>query len=413
MSSICLNFVAHLPYAYRRYHFFDVGVSHDYYDLAKTQDMVREAVDECFIPANELFFRMIDKYKGRFTFSITLSGVLLEMLENYSPQVLDSFRKLVDTGCVEITSTPYYHSLASMVSSDEFRQQIAMHYNMVNRLFGYEPVTFVNTGLVYADYIGEMLSRMGFRSVITEGAKHVLGWRSPNYLYCNPVCRNLKIFFRNQSLSDDISIRFSNHYWSGFPLTASKFSEWLYRDPNHQCVSLVLDYTTLGMLMPRQTGIFEFFEHLPEELFRNTDYEFKTPRKLSSTMDSVSPVYVPNEISSLSGEKDTTPWLGNDLQKDFFKKLYSLDERIKRLGDESLLEDWRILQMSDNMYSLNLSLLSEKRSDVEEKSLLPYESYINLMNIFSDLEMRIRQNVMARKFVRKRVLDKKTQHQSV
>lgn len=389
MNSICLNFRVHLPYYYKRYNFFDIGINHDYYDTLRCEHEVKRASERCYIPANNLMMTLIERYPERFSFSLSISGTALELFADYAPEVLDSFRNLVSTGRVELLATPYYHSLASLQSSDEFKYQVNLHREKMKELFGVEPKTFANTEMVYADYIGVILSEMGFKGVLTEGAKHVLGWRSPNYVYSNPAAQNLKILFRNQNMSDDIALRFTNSYWTGYPLTAEKFTDWIMRDPNHRCITLAMDYRVIGDYMDRSSGIFNFFEYFPEKILKYTDFHFRTPSLIFSKMNSVSPVYIPHEISWLSAERDITAWIGNDLQKDFFKKLFSVEEAIKKTGDTRLITDWRRLQAVDNLYNMNMRWLNE---DYLESNVSPYDVFVDNMNIFADIEIRMQQH---------------------
>ncbi len=391
MSSICLNFQVHITYCYKIYHFFDIGQQHSYYDEYQMDYLTRRIAERCYVPANNLMLELIQRYGKKFNISFAISGVAMELFERYAPDVLESFKKLVATGQVELLGTPYYHSLACVSSSDEFKRQVLMHRKKIQEIFEVTPVNFSNTDLIYADYIGEMISQMGFHSVITEGAKHVLGWRSPNYLYNNPIVQNLKILFRNQWLSDDVSLRFSNRYWSGYPLTAEKFTDWMMLDPNRKCVTLAMDYRTVGDFMELDTGIFNFFEYFPEMIFSRTDFQFYMPSQILEKLDPIAPVYIPHEISWALAEKDLSAWLGNDLQYDFFHKLYGLDERIKKTNDEKLIEDWRRIQCADNLYNMHFRWLSETHM-FEKKWNSPYEAFMNYMNIFSDLEMRVQQH---------------------
>lgn len=332
---------------------------------------------------------LIERYPERFSFSLAISGTAVELLEDYAPEVLNSFKDLVSTGRVELLGTPYYHSFSSLQSSAEFKYQANLHREKIKEVFGVEPKTFANTEMVYADYIGVILSEMGFRGVLTEGAKHVLGWRSPNYVYSNPIAQNLKILFRNQSMSDDIALRFTNSYWTGYPLTAEKFTDWIIRDPNHRCVTLAMDYRVIGDYMDRSSGIFNFFEYFPEKVMKHTDFHFRTPNMIFSKTDSVSPVYIPHEISWFSAERDITAWLGNDLQKDFFKKIFSIEEAIKKTDDNRLITDWRRLQTVDNLYNMNMRWLNENYLGL---SISPYDTFVDNMNIFSDIEVRMQQH---------------------
>lgn len=402
MNAICLNFKVHLPYKYKRYHFFDIGSEHVYYDYNATKELLQMVARRCYIPANNMMMNLIERYGDKVSFSFTISGIMMEMMHNFSPQVLDSFKTLVSTGRVELMATPYYHSLAAIKSSDEFKKQVKLQQKMTMETFGVASVNFINTDMMYADYIGVLLSEMGFKGIVTEGAKHVLGWRSPNYVYSNPIARNLKVLFRNQDLSDDIAMRFSNSFWTGYPLIAEKFVDWLMRDPNHRTITIGMDYRVVGDYMDSSSGIFNFFAAIPENVFKYTDFHFLTPNAIFDKMDAVAPVYIPTEISWQTAQRDTTAWLGNDLQRDFFNKIYVIEEQIKHTRDNALIHDWRMLQDADNMLDMNLRWLNEKRYDNTEY-LSPYNAYINLMNIYNDLEMRTQQLKFSRMAMRKRI----------
>ena len=267
--------------------------------------------------------------------------------------------------------------------------------------------TYPGMANALADYIGVLLSEMGFKGAVVEGAKHVLGWRSPNYVYSNPIARNFKLLFRNQDLSDDIAIRFSNTFWTGYPLTAEKFLDWIMRDPNHRTITIAMDYRVLGDYMDTSSGIFHFFTNIPRTVFQYTDFQFLTPDEIFNKMDSVAAVYIPNETSWQAAERDTSFWLGNDLQRDFFNKLYALEEAVKYSSDKALLNDWRRLQDADYLGDMNLRWLTEQ--NISNKKFSPYNAYINLVNIYNDLEMRIQQLKFSRMVVRKKMRNEKSE----
>lgn len=393
MRTICFYFQVHQPFRLRRYRFFDIGNSHNYYDEFANRMIMRKVTEKCYLPANQLMYDLIKEYGSKFRISFSISGTALDQFELYAPDALDSFRKLVSTGCVELLAETYSHSLASLRNRDEFVSQVEMHSNRVEKLFGIKPVTFRNTELIYSDGIGEIAAGMGFNAILTEGAKHILGWKSPNYLYCNALNPKIKVLLKNFRLSDDIAFRFSNHKWNEWPLTTEKYTGWLNAiDKKQEIVNLFMDYETFGEHQWKETGIFEFMKHLPDRIFTETDFGFMTPSEIAANFDPVSVIHVPYPISWADEERDLTAWLGNELQDDAFDNLYSLSEKVLAAGDPDILRDWRYLQTSDHFYYQCTKWFSD--GDVHKyfnPYETPYDAFINYMNILSDLELRLRQ----------------------
>lgn len=391
MRSICFYFQVHQPYRLRTYRFFDIGNNSYYYDDFQNRTIIRRVADKCYLPANSLMLDIINKYGTSFKISYSISGTALDQFEMYTPDVIESFKKLVDTGCVEILSETYSHSLSSLVSREEFVLQVEQHKEKIRRIFGIEPVTFRNTELIYSDHIGEIVADMGFRTMLTEGAKHVLGWKSPNYMYCNAINPKLKLLLKNFQLSDDIAFRFSQQSWSEWPLTTEKFVGWLNEiDAKQEVVNLFMDYETFGEHQWPETGIFEFMKVLPERVFKTTNYTFNTPSELAEKLQPVSAIHVPNPISWADEERDLTAWLGNELQDEAFEKLYSIESNIRQINDPEILKDWRYLQTSDHYYYMCTKWFSD--GDVHKYFNpygTPYEAFINFMNVFSDFQIRV------------------------
>ncbi|MEZ5012044.1 MAG: glycoside hydrolase family 57 protein [Bacteroidales bacterium] len=331
MKGICLVFEVHQPLRLRRYRFFDIGNEHYYYDDFTNEHILRKVADQCYLPANRVLSDLLKHYKGKFKVSFSLTGVLLEQLELYAPDVLDSFRELAATGSVEFLAETYSHSLACLSSKEEFFTQVGMHRKKIVELFGVEPTSFRNTELVYSDEIGSWIAEMGFKSVLTEGAKHILGWRSPDYLYCNSINPKLKVLLRNFNLSDDIAFRFGNRSWSEWPLTVDKYAKWINsRAEKAELINLFLDYETFGEHQKADTGIFEFLKALPGAIMKKSQFTFMTPSEVADTFQPVSAIQVPNPISWADEERDLTAWLGNDLQDAAFRKLYELTDKVRR-----------------------------------------------------------------------------------
>lgn len=391
MKSICFYFQVHQPFRLRHYRFFEIGNNHNYFDDAQNAWLCRRIADKCYLPTNKLMLDLINKYKGDFKIAYSITGVVLEQFARYTPEVIDSFVELANTGCVEFLGETYHHSLASLKSKTEFINQVELHKNKIQSLFGQTPTIFRNTELIYSDYIGEIVADMGFKAQITEGAKHILGWRSPNLLYKNAKNNKLSLLLKNFKLSDDIAFRFSQQSWDGFPLTVDKYVNWLNELENVECVNLFMDYETFGEHQWKETGIFEFLKHLPQGVFDRSEFGFSTPSELVNNLKPVSEIHVPYPISWADEERDLTAWLGNDLQDDAYDQLYELEDRIISSKDESLIRDWRYLQTSDHFYYMCTKWFSD--GDVHKYFNhydSPYDAYINYMNVLSDFRIRLK-----------------------
>lgn len=391
MRTICLYFQVHQPFRFRRYRFFDIGNDHYYYDDYSNESILNKVAGKCYLPANELMLDLLNKYKGKFKVAYSISGIALEQFRLYAPEVLDSFKRLAETGQVEFLSETFAHSLSSLKSPAEFKRQVSAHKELIKEHFGVEPTVFRNTELIYSDEIGAMVADMGFKAMLTEGAKHVLGWKSPNFLYCNAIKPKLKLLLKNFKLSDDIAFRFSNKGWPEYPLTSEKYVSWLNQVPeNEEVVNLFMDYETFGEHQWEETGIFDFLRALPEMVFRDSSFTFSTPSEVAKKLQVVSEVNVPNPISWADEERDLTAWLGNEMQQEAFSKLYSLEEMVSSTEDDSLKQDFAYLQVSDHFYYMSTKFFS----DGEVHSYFnpydtPYEAFINYMNVLSDFEIRV------------------------
>ncbi|MGM0377106.1 MAG: glycoside hydrolase family 57 protein, partial [Bacteroidota bacterium] len=288
MKTVCLYFQVHQPFRFRRYRFFDIGNDHYYFDDYTNESTLNKIATNCYLPTNQLLLKLIKKNKGKFKVAFSITGVAIEQFRLYAPEVLESFKELAATGHVEFLGETYAHSLVSLKDEDAFAQQVKKHSDAIEELFGQRPTAFRNTELVYSDHIGEMVARMGFNSMLTEGAKHVLGWKSPNFLYCNAVNPRLKVLLKNYKLSDDIAFRFGNHEWSEWPLTSKKFAKWINQlDKREEVVNLFMDYETFGEHQPKDSGIFEFLEHLPAEILKHKTLKFGTPSEVASELQVV------------------------------------------------------------------------------------------------------------------------------
>ena len=392
MRSICFYFQVHQPFRLKTYRFFDIGANHHYFDEYRNRYIMRRIADKCYLPMNNLLLDLIKEYGSAFKVSFSLSGTVIDQFERYAPDVLESYIKLAETGCVEFLAETYSHSLSSLKSEQEFNRQVASQVEMVTRYFKKVPTTFRNTELIYSDDIGAMVAKMGYKTMLTEGAKHIMGWKSPNYLYCNAINPNLKLLLKNFRLSDDIAFRFSQQSWNGWPLTTEKFVNWIQDiDSDQETINLFMDYETFGEHQWPETGIFEFMKALPAAVFARSNYGFYTPAELSEKLQPRAAVYVPNPISWADEERDLTAWLGNDLQDDAFNKLYDLEYLVKETADQQLQLDWKYLQTSDHFYYMCTKWFSD--GDVHKyfnPFNSPYEAYINYMNILSDFIIRLK-----------------------
>jgi alpha-amylase len=391
MRTICLYFQVHQPFRFRRYRFFDIGNDHYYYDDYSNESILDKVAGKCYLPANNLMLDLINKYPGEFKVAFSISGIAMEQFQLYAPEVLESFKKLAETGHVEFLSETYAHSLSALHGGDEFKRQVQAHKEQIRTHFGQEPKVFRNTELIYSDEIGATVADMGFKAMLTEGAKHVLGWKSPNYLYCNAINPKLKLLLKNFKLSDDIAFRFSNKGWPEYPLTAEKYVEWLNQVPKkEEVINLFMDYETFGEHQWKETGIFDFLEALPEMVFRNSPFSFSTPSEVADQLQVIAAANVPHPISWADEERDLTAWLGNEMQQEAFNKLYSLSDKVYTADDDALKQDFTYLQVSDHFYYMSTKFFS----DGEVHSYFnpynsPYDAFINYMNVLSDFEIRV------------------------
>jgi len=396
MASVCFYFQVHQPLWLRHYTIFER--SRNYFDDHKNAFICKKVANKCYLPANRLLLSIIKKYNGRFRIAYSLTGTLLEQLKSFSPEVISTFDALAETGCVEFLAETYYHSLSFLYSRDEFADQINTHIQTIESLFGQRPRVFRNTELIYNNDLAAYIESMGiFDGILTEGADHILGFRSPNFLYRPQGCKKLKLLLKNYSLSDDIAFRFSNRAWSQWPLTADKFAKWVSDvNGNGNVVNLFMDYETFGEHQWQDTGIFDFMRHLPEQILNHPDNDFKTPSEIIQTYEPVGIVDIPHLISWADTERDLSAWLGNAMQSSALHEVYRLEEKIKKTGDDRLLADWRRLQTSDHFYYMCTKYFSD--GDVHKYFNpydSPYDSYINYMNVLVNLHDRCNETAIA------------------
>lgn len=389
MPAICFYFQVHQPYRLRPYTIFDTECN--YFDELQNMQVCRKVADKCYLPTNNLLLEMIKRHRGKFRISYSITGVMLEQFEHYAPEVLASFQELADTGCVEFLAETYYHSLSFLFSKTEFIDQVKMHMEAIERYFGQKPRVFRNTELIYNNDLPEAVRRIGrFDAILAEGADHILGYRSPNYVYRSPGQDGIKLLLKNYRLSDDIAFRFSNRYWNEWPLKAEKFASWINAvNGSGTNVNLFMDYETFGEHQWDHTGIFHFLKELPEELLRHPDNRFLTCSEAANAFDAVDSLEIPHLTSWADSERDVSAWMGNPMQESALHELYQIEGLVRQTGDKDLLVDWRKLQISDHFYYMCTKYFSD--GDVHKyfnPYESPYDSYINFMNVLDHLNSR-------------------------
>lgn len=393
MKSICLYFQIHQPFRLKRYRFFDIGKDHYYYDDFANDDIITRIARNSYIPAVEAMTEMVRTSGGKFKAALSISGVALEQLEMYVPELIDSLKELAKTGCVEFLSETYAHSLSSLTDVEEFRAEVKAHDEKIYNLFGQQPKVFRNTELIFSDEIAGMISGLGFKGVITEGAKHILGWKSPNYLYNSMASPRLKMLLKNDKFSEDIARNFSNYEWSDYPLTAEKYISWIKGLPEEESiVNLFMNCEVLGESQPRETGIFEFFKALPR-FAEDAGIGFILPSEAISKLKPVDALSVPYPMSWTDEARDVSTWLGNRLQNEAFHKLYDLSERVRMCEDRRIKQDWMYLQASDHFFYMSTKYGSGKSSFSPYDS--PFDAFINYMNVLSDFIVRVEEQYPA------------------
>ncbi len=388
MTNICFYFQVHQPFRLRKYSVFDIGRSHDYFDEKKNKEVMEKVARKCYLPTNRVLLDLIDKHKGKFKVSFSITGTAIEQFEKYAPEVLESFRRLAKTGCVEFLSETYYHSLSFLYDKVEFFQQVNLHKALIRKHFSQSPQVFRNTELIYNNELAHYMEKAGFKAVLAEGADHILGWRSPNFVYKSHTTENMRLLLKNYRLSDDIAFRFSNRDWKGYPLTAEKFVSWV--EPIlGDTINLFMDYETFGEHQWSDTGIFNFLNSLPGKLAEKNIF-FHTPSELldippKDTID------IHHPLSWADIERDLSAWLGNPIQNAAIQNLYKLKEAVMRSHDQDLIDSWRKLTTSDHFYYMCTKWFSD--GDVHKYFNpydSPYDAFISFMNVINDIIFRLK-----------------------
>lgn len=387
MKTICLYFEIHQNIHLKRYRFFDIGTDHYYYDDYENERSISETADRSYVPALNALIEMAERYGSYFKCAISLSGCAIEQLENHAPQVIELLQKLNETGCVEFLAEPYSHGFSSLKNPESFKDEVKRLCKKVKVLFGQEPKIFRNSCLIYSDEIGELVAEMGFKGMLAEGAKHVLGWKSPHFVYnCNRN-PNLKLLLRDYSLSEDISFRFNDSSWSEYPLFADTYANWIANLPEEdQVINIFMELCALGIFQPLSSNILEFMKALPEQL-KQRGVVFSTPSEICSKIKSSGDLHVEYPTSWVDEERDLSPWLGNVMQREALEKLYSIADRVRICRDRRLMQDWDYLQASNN-----LRFMSTKANSYGGYRGIydsPYDAFTNYMNILGDFITRV------------------------
>ena len=390
MKAISFNFEIHQPMRLKRYRFFDIGNDHYYYDDFLNDDIITSLAEHAYLPAARTLLGMLADKEHPFKCSVTISGIAIEQFEQYVPEMIDLLRKMADTGRVEFLAQPYAHSLASLNDPEEFASQVKAQCDKLHSLFGVKPKVMRNTEFIYDDEMAPQIAAMGFKGVLTEGAKHILGWKSPDYVYAAATAPKLKVLMRNAKLSDDICFRFSDTSWDEYPLTADKYIDWVAATPaEEQIINLCMNLDTFGGLQSATSGIFQFLEALPR-FAAQQGVEFWTPSEAVQKLKAVDTISVLHPISGADEARDTSAWLGNQLQNEAFDKLYSVAERVRLCDDRRLKQDWTYLQASDHFYYMSTKHLADGAvHSLFSPYETPFQAFTNYMNVLADFIVRV------------------------
>lgn len=389
MPSICFYFKIHQPERLKRYTIFDIGSHNDYFDHDRNKFYLDRITHKCYLPTLALLKDLIRHTDGAFKVSFGITGVFLDQLQRWHPEVIEAFEKLAKTGAVEFTGETYYHALASLFSQEEFAQQVVAHREKIKNLFGLEPTVLSNTELVFFDALAPLVKSLGFSGVLAEGVPWILGWRSPNFVYHARNYPEVKIILRNYQLSDDMSFRFSSRDWQEWPLTADKFASWIAaHNGNGEVIGLLMDFETFGEHQWQETGIFDFLRHFPFEVLRRKDLDFKTPSQVIAAYPARGDFGSEHPITWADTERDLTAWLGNQLQQRATRELYELEPYVK--DSQELLDIWRKLQTADHFYYMCTKWFAD--GDVHKyfnPYESPYEAFLTFMNVLEDFKLRL------------------------
>lgn len=402
MPSICFYFQVHQPFRIQNYSFFDIGETDTYENDRKNAEILNKVADKCYLKTNRKMLELIERHKGNFKISYSISGTALEQFEKYRPDILQSFVALANTGCVEFLSETYAHSLSFIFSKTEFKRQVEKHRAAIKKHFNQEPKVFRNTELIFNNELASFVEDMGYKGLVCEGVDWLLNGRSPNFIYKAPTAPNVKLLLKNYRLSDDIAFRFSDRGWKEWPLTVDKYKTWVHSVAgNGDTINLFMDYETFGEHQWESTGIFDFLDRLPAAILEHPDFEFKTPSETIHDYP-IRDIYDAHNFTSWADtERDLSAWLSNSMQHESARRIYSLERDILAAGDKKLLTVWERLQTSDHFYYMCTKFWND--GDVHKYFSpfdSPYDAYMYYMNIFSDLEVRLK-SALKKKTVKK------------
>ena len=387
MKTICLYFEIHQIIHLKRYRFFDIGTDHYYYDDYENERSISDIAERSYMPALNTFLEMIKANGKYFKVAFSISGVGLEQLEIHAPQVITKLQELNETGCVEFLAEPYSHGLSALVNEEAFAADVKKQADKMQEYFGKRPTVLRNSSLIYSDDIGGQVAAMGYKGMLTEGARHVLGWKSPHYVYNCAIAPNLKLLLRDIELSDDISLRFNNSDWEGYPLFADNYINRIASLPdNEQVINIFMELSALGIAQPLSSNILEFIKALPMYA-KEKGITFSTPTEICLKMNSVGNLDVPDTLSWVDEERDISCWLGNPMQREAFNKLYSIADRVRIANDPRINQDWDYLQASNNF-----RFMTTKPSNVGlDRGIYssPFDAFTNYMNILGDFINRV------------------------
>ncbi len=391
MVTICLYFQVHQPKRLRKYTYFDIDKNHYYEDDTANREIFLKVANKCYLPTNALLLDLIKKHKNIFKFAFSLSGVFIEQCMRYSPETLDSFKRLAATGQVEFLNETYYHSLSFLFSQEEFKQQVVKHRELIKKEFDYAATTFRNTELIYNNELAKVVESLGYKTVLAEGADKILSWRSPNFVYQPKDCSQLKLLLRNYHLTDDIAFRFSERTWSDYPIYADKYASWLHAlHGQADIINLFMDFETFGEHQWQESGIFEFLKHLPDYILRHPEYVFMPPSEAVQNLQPVAALDIPHFMSWADVDRDLSAWRGNDLQEDALHAVYALEQDVYALRNPEMLATWRSFLTSDHFYYMCTKYAAD--GDVHKyfnPYHNPYEAYINYQNIICDFALEV------------------------
>lgn len=396
--AISLYLHVHQPLRVRPYSVFEIGEQHNYFDIYDDSDLNNEKIfhkvaDKSYRPMTQLLQTLLDRHP-EFQLSLSITGDFIEQAEKWAPDVIEAFQRLVATGRVEIVGETYYHSLAFFYSQHEFEKQVELHRNKIQQLFNVTPTAFRNTELAYNDDLAKWADKAGYKTILAEGWDDILGWRSPNHVYKPVGTEHVALLLKNYQLSDDIAFRFSNRSWSEWPLTSTKYVDWLTASSDKgPLINLFMDFETFGEHQWADTDIFGFFERFVGEWLQSNENTFYTVTGAAQAYDTEGEISMPQTVTWADSERDLSAWTGNSMQQEAVKYLYALENDVMRSGDEGLIRDWRYLQSSDSLYYM----ATKWQEDADVHSYFspydsPYDAFLYYMNAIRDVRWRVMQH---------------------